>query len=89
MGLLDKTNPKATPWSVLRHAAITGAAGAVIYVVGWWLKGAFREHWPVELAIWSGLCALVGAVWEWQVPDKNDPDDVDQDDRPPGGLSLK
>jgi hypothetical protein len=38
-------------------------------------KPMYREVWPIALPIWCLLCALVGAVFEWQVPRRLDEDD--------------
>jgi hypothetical protein len=67
MGLLDKKNPKATASSVLKHAVVTAAVGAVVFFL--FFKSSYREAWPVTLPIWLLLCAGVGALWKWQVPD--------------------
>jgi hypothetical protein len=66
MGLLDKINRKATPGSVLRRALASGAIGAAFFVL---FKPAVREAWPVLLPLWVLLCAAVGALAEWQVPE--------------------
>ena len=74
MGLLDKTNPRATRRSVIRHAIIGALlAPACFFVFG---KAAIREHWGVFLPIFALLGAVVGAVCEWQLDDGSDePDD--------------
>jgi hypothetical protein len=74
MGLLDKTNPRATWRGVTREAFIaaavgTTAYGAVIWWNGWW------DDLAIKLTICAGLCGLVGAVWEWQVPENGTEED--------------
>ena len=71
MGLLEKTNPKATLRSVLLRAIQAAAVGTFVFFLAF--KPMYREAWPVTLPIWCLLCALVGAVFEWQVP--REPDD--------------
>ena len=78
MGLLEKTNPKATLRSVLLRANPGRGRGAVVFFIAF--KPMYREAWPVTLPIWCLLCALVGAVFEWQVPRGSD-----VGDRPPQG----
>ncbi len=73
MGLLDKTNPKATLGSVLRRAILSAVVGAVVFFL--LFKPMYREMWRVTLPIWCLLCAFVGAVVEWQVPRGPDVDD--------------
>ena len=72
MGLLDKTNPKATPRTTIKRSIITALMGAAFFLL---FKPAYREAWPVLLPIWVLLCAAVGALVEWQVPDEPDEDD--------------
>jgi cyanate permease len=67
MGLLDKTNPRATCWTVLRHAFVVGLVAALLYLVAVFWEGPLREHWVIGLCVWTCLCALVGGLWEWQV----------------------
>ncbi len=67
MGLLDKKNPNATPARVLIQALVCAAVGAVVFLL---FKPRFREAWPVVLPIWLLLCAGVGALWKWQVPEE-------------------
>lgn len=67
MGLLGRTNPRATCWTVLRHGFVVGLVGALLYLVAMFWEGALREHWAIGLGVWTFLCALVGGLWEWQV----------------------
>jgi hypothetical protein len=64
MGLLDKTNPNATPWSVLRRAFVMGLIGADLYLLAILKDDKLREHWIFVL--WIGLFALLAGLWEWQ-----------------------
>jgi hypothetical protein len=73
MALLDKTNPRATWKSVIRHASI----GAVLiptffFVLG---KSAVREHWRALLPVFAIVGAAVCAIIEWQVDDSPDESD--------------
>lgn len=77
MGLLDKTNPKATAWSVLRAALVSAIVAAIVFVVAF--KSSYKEVWPVTLPLWVLLCALVGGLMEWQSGDPST-----EDDEPPG-----
>jgi hypothetical protein len=70
MGLLDRTNPKATLRSVLLRSVQTAVVGAVVFFLAF--KPMYREMWRVTLPIWCLLCAFVGAVVEWQVPRASD-----------------
>ena len=71
MGLLDKTNPEATLWTVLR-AGVTGiVVGAVVFFA--MFKAQYIASWRVALPIWLLMCAGVAALCQWQVPrDWND-----------------
>ncbi len=71
-GLLDKINPKATPRSVLRRAVTSALVGAAFFLL---FKPAVREAWRIVLPVWVLLCAAVGALVEWQVPDELEPID--------------
>jgi hypothetical protein len=77
MGLLDKTNPKATAWSVLRSALVSAIVAAIVFFVAF--KPSYKEVWPVTLPLWVLLCALVGGLMEWQGGDPSA-----EDDEPPG-----
>ena len=74
MGLLDKTNPRATRKSVILHA-ILGAISVptFFFAVG---KPGVRAHWHVLLPVFAVLGAGVAALCEWQMDDDPDkPDD--------------
>jgi hypothetical protein len=81
MGLLDKTNPKATRRSVLRHA-ILGAIGvpAFFFALG---KPAVRVNWPVLLPVFAVLGAGIAALAEWQLDDS-----LDESDKEARGEAL-
>ena len=71
MGLLDKTNPKATGASVMRNMLLQGAVGALAYllVVHW--NKPLHELSFLKLSLWSLGCALIGGLYEWQVCDED------------------
>jgi hypothetical protein len=76
MGLLDKTNPRATRRTVICHA-ILGAVviPALFFTLG---KPAIRARWMALLPVFAVLGAGVFAIGEWQVddgPDKPGPAD--------------
>ena len=64
VGLLGKTNPKATARSVIRQALCGGMMGAAVFLL--FFKPSYKEVWPVALPLWVLLCAGVGAICEWQ-----------------------
>lgn len=67
MGLLSKSNPKATWRSVIRHAVLTSAIGTTLYgLIVWWYQ--WLANWPLKVAICAILLMLVAGLWEWQVP---------------------
>lgn len=66
MGLLDKTNPEATPGSVLTAAAISAFCGGIFFFLAF--KAEYIEAWKIALPPWLLLCAAVGAICKWQVP---------------------
>jgi hypothetical protein len=72
MGFLSKTNPKATPASVLFAALKLAAVMAVLWAVCLWLRPNpnWKPSWPF---FWLWLCCafFVGAVREWQVADED------------------
>jgi hypothetical protein len=81
MGLLDKTNPRATRRSVILHAIL----GAVV-VPDFFLalgKPEFRAHWAVFLPVFAVLGAGIAALAGGQVydgPDKPAPEDWETED---------
>ena len=67
MKLLRKTNPKATPRTVVRHAVSVSFVGTSLYASILWWNNRWTE-WPTSLVLASVLLLLVGGLWEWQVP---------------------
>jgi hypothetical protein len=72
MGLLTKTNPKATWQTVVRHSVVTSLVGTCMYASILWWNGWWRDL-PIKLSICAMLLLFVGALWEWQVPDNDEP----------------
>ena len=66
MDLLDKTNPNATFWSVIRHAFVMGVIGAVLYMLVMLKDERFREHWIFGI-LWICLCGFIGGLFYWQI----------------------
>ena len=73
MGFLTKLNPNATPRSIVRRAGINCiiAAGLWALAVVFRFNPKFQPNWWA-FALWMACAALVGAVWEWQVPPESD-----------------
>jgi hypothetical protein len=73
IGFLTRVNPKATRWSVVRCACMMVLIASAL----WGLCLIFRPNpkwqpsWPF-FVLWLCGAALVGAVWEWQVPHEED-----------------
>jgi hypothetical protein len=67
MGLLDKTNPRATGRSVICHAIL----GAVVMPIFFFALGKpeIRAHWALLLPVFAILGAGVFALCEWQMDD--------------------
>lgn len=73
MGFLDKINPKATAWSVLRAAIFQGILGAAVGAAAIYFKEKpLTGFWPIPYALWVLGCMVVGAIFEWQVPEDTD-----------------
>ena len=81
MGLLDKTNPYATPKSTLCHAAVIGIVGAVLYIAFSIWKPDLLIAWFIKLPAWVVLCAIVGGLFEWQVDNASDLDGTEDDEQ--------
>jgi hypothetical protein len=77
MGLLDKTNPDATPRSLFL-AADTGAISVptFFFVLG---KPEIRENWRFSLPAMAILGGAIGWLGHWQG------ESYDMKDDPPGG----
>ena len=75
MELLDKTNPRATRRSVIRHA-ILGAVvvPALFFAFG---KPVTCAHWAAIFPVLAVLGAGVYALAEWQVGDGPDKPDLE------------
>ncbi len=71
MKLLNKTNPKATGRTVVRHAVSVSLIGTSLYALIHWWNNRWTE-WPTSLVAASVLLLLVGGLWEWQVPREED-----------------
>tara|TARA_B100000029_G_scaffold130920_2_gene124527 strand:- start:446 stop:712 length:267 start_codon:yes stop_codon:yes gene_type:complete len=71
MKLLNKTNPKATGRTVVRHAVSVSLIGTSLYALIHWWNNRWTE-WPTSLVAASVLLLLVGGLWEWQVPIEED-----------------
>lgn len=86
--ILQRLNPKATRESVVRRAC----AYALIAVVTWGLLLLFLPRWQhswLLLMLWVCCAAVVGAVFEWQVPNDGEDDDHSTDGRPPVTSSAE
>ena len=68
-GLLSKANPRATAWTVFRHAVICATAGAIIYGLVIYYRDEPTPYWHLKIGAWSIGCFFIGALWEWQVRD--------------------
>lgn len=78
MGLLSKTNPKATFRSVLRRAVLQLIIGAALYLLFCLWNEKLRAIWPLALPLWALGCALVGALFEWQIAEEDDSEPPDK-----------
>lgn len=66
MGLLSKTNPKATCRSVLRCALVSAALGTALYALVMFWNG-WPEYPIAKLTFCAILMSLTGALCEWQI----------------------
>jgi len=78
MGLLSKTNPRATRRSVLRRAVFQFFFGASLYLLFCLWNERLRAVLPVALPLWAIGCALIGALFEWQFADEDDGEPPDR-----------
>lgn len=72
-GFLAKFNSKATLGSMVRRICITCIIAAVIWAFA--LIFRFNPKWQSSwgmFALWMACAAVVGAIYEWQVPDEDD-----------------
>lgn len=75
MGLLDKTNPRATVSSVVRQVWVGGISGAAVgagvvaihYCFAVSDVRSLTDYWPL-LVYLTLVSMFVAAVYEWQIP---------------------
>ena len=69
MGLLDRTNPRATRRSVIRRAILGAFVTPTFFIaLG---KPEIRAHWAVFIPLFSVLGLGIYALCEWQVDDSD------------------
>ncbi|TWT90860.1 acyl carrier protein [Pseudobythopirellula maris] len=88
MGLLDKTNPRATPESVRLHAVIGGVLGFVACVAYFLIWGPEYAGWPLLTPIAALLGAALLALIEWQVDDVLDASEIIREVEVAFGMTL-
>jgi hypothetical protein len=71
LGLLKKTNPKATTGSVLRRAIVLATAGAALFGVLIYFRSEHNPNWPGKVAFRAALRGLCGSSFEWQIYDNS------------------
>lgn len=73
IGLLSRTNPKATARSVLRRSLLTVITATILWGVCLWLRPnpKWQPTWSA-FAAWLTIAAGVGAIYEWQVVEDDD-----------------
>jgi hypothetical protein len=71
-GFLAKTNPKATLYSVFRRAGLAVLVSSALWGAArvFRFNPEFEPTWPMFI-LWIACAACVGAVYEWQVPEKD------------------
>ena len=67
MGLLRKANPEAGVRSVVAHALRVSVLGTCLFLLVLWSNNGLTG-WPLKIGTCAVLLALVGGLWEWQVP---------------------
>ena len=67
MGLLRKANPGASGRSVIAHALRVSVLGTCLFLLVLWSNNGLTG-WPLKVGACAVLLALVGGLWEWQVP---------------------
>ncbi|MEX2118360.1 MAG: hypothetical protein WD847_02015 [Pirellulales bacterium] len=72
-GLLEKTNPKATLGSVVRHAILWGIVMPLLFGVLMWLGGADASKIQVWMVVFAVLGTFIGGLVEWQGGDDCEP----------------
>ena len=80
MGLLDRTNPAATPATVRRAAAIGAVVFLLLYVAFVVCSKQWSDsstEWSFAVVIpWTLFGAFIFALMDWQPPDMPDVSDV-------------
>jgi hypothetical protein len=68
-GFLAKRNPQATLWTVLRSIGLSCFASSALWglAIVFKFNPKFQASW-VSFTLLMICAALVGAVYEWQVP---------------------
>ena len=74
MGLLDKTNPRATRASVLRHALLFALLSVLLITGVAWCRGVPAIYFPAIAVASAVFGAFVGGLMEWQLDDGDDDD---------------
>lgn len=80
MGLLDKTNPRATRGSLIRWAIIGAVGGPLFVLFVNWAKAKQSVGWII-LLLATIFGALTSAIVEWQLDDGPDEDDEKKTER--------
>ena len=76
MGLLRKANPGASGRSVIAHALRVSVLGTCLFLLVLWSNNGWTS-WPLKVGTCAVLLALVGGLWEWQVPSEELSEDGD------------
>ena len=76
MGLLRKANPGASGRSVIAHALRVSVLGTGLFLLVLWSHNGWTG-WPLKVGTCAVLLALVGGLWEWQVPSEELSEDGD------------
>jgi hypothetical protein len=66
MGLLEKRNPNANFWSMLRRASSSAIVAAMVYLLVIYFRDQPTEHAAVKIALFSIVCGMIAALDEWQ-----------------------
>ena len=80
MGLLRKANPGASGRSVIAHALRVSVLGTCLFLLVLWSNNGWTG-WPLKVGTCAVLLALVGGLWEWQVPSEDLAEDGDPQPR--------
>lgn len=80
MGLLRKANPEASGRSVIAHALRVSVLGTCLFLLVLWSNNGWVA-WPLKVGACAVLLALVGGLWEWQVPSEELAEDGDPQPR--------